>query len=84
MKIKLLKANCFEIQIKHIKILVSYETPIAVSNGQEILMIGEKISKTTEKHEDIWLKWLEPSEQKKTYVSREVLSVWIESNVGLI
>jgi len=84
MKIKLLKANCFEIQIKHIKILVSYETPIAVSNGQEILMIDEKISKTTGNHINIWLKWLEPSEQKKTYISREVLSVWIESNVGLI
>lgn len=50
MRLKLLKPNQSILEVGQVEIFFSYDTPVAVDTGDELMVTNEKFSKTTSGH----------------------------------
>lgn len=55
MKIKSIKANMTEVTVAGKRVLVSYETPVAIHVDGKFLVTNTKFSETTSRHIKTWL-----------------------------
>ena len=67
MKVIPLKSNQTEVQVGEMRILVSYQTPVAAITGEGVFKTTQKWSGTTSKHINQWLGAREATEKPQEW-----------------